>query len=389
MTTHSTRGTIAASAFFLAVLVFVAGCRTTPPVEPVPIEAQRIIGYVVGWKPIEIEDPRRLTHINYAFAQVSDEGEIVFANNEDAPQHLAQLNAMKQQNPDLKILVSVGGWGADGFSDAAFTQEARERFARSGVALIQQHGIDGIDLDWEYPGQPGPGIKHRPEDKQNFTLMLAELRAQLDALSDEQGRTGNDRYTLTIASTDGVYFEHTEMDRLHHHLDWINIMTYDFFGPWSDITGHHTGLYRSDNPDAPDRSSAASVQRHLDEGIPADKLVLGVAFYGRGWTGVNPEQNGLHQPYERATGSYAYSVLKDEYIDQRGFERMWDDAAKAPYLWSADSTTFITYDDPESLQHKAEFVRARGLGGVMFWEHAHDRDEELLRALNQHLRPAS
>ncbi len=379
-------GGLAGLAGLAAVALLAAWQIQDAPAPPSDEYPYRIVGYVGGAADIWRVDAARLTHINYAFAQVSEEGEIYF-RDEDAPAHLAQIQALKAKNPDLKLLVSVGGWGADGFSDAALTKASRERFARSAVEFVKRYALDGIDLDWEFLGQPRPGITHRAEDEQNFTLLLKTVRTRLDALSDRRGLAGAERYLLTIASNDDqAYFDHTEMNQLHVYLDFINVMTYDFFSSGSPTTGHHTGLYRSGHPDAPVRTAAAAARRHLDAGIPPDKIVLGVAFYGRGWTGVRPEQSGLHQPYERFTRAYSYSTLADEYINKRGFTRYWDAAAKAPYLWNPDSTTFISYDDPESLRHKVAFVKEKGLGGVMFWAYHHDDDAgTLLSTLYENL----
>lgn len=345
----------------------------------------RLVGYVTGRTDIRTVEATRLTHINYAFAQVSEAGRIVF-DNDEAPAHLTQLHALKAQNPTLKLIVSVGGWGADNFSDAALTDASRRRFAESAARLVETYALDGIDLDWEFPGQPGPGIGHRPEDKQNFTLLLQAVRAQLDALSDAHERTGDARYLLTIASNDDeAYFEHTEMSEVHPHLDFVNIMTYDFFSSGSVITGHHAGLRASAHPGAPERTVVAAVERHLAAGIPARKIVLGVAFYGRGWSGVQPERRGLNQPYEQFAGAFSYAELVRRFVGKRGFERHWDEAASAPYLWNPDSTTFISYEDPESLRQKVEFVRSRGLGGVMFWEYSNDLNGTLLDVLSEPL----
>lgn len=352
---------------------------------PAPRPKYKIIGYVGGRTNIYGISAEKLTHINYAFAQVSAAGELMF-RNASAPAHLSQLQALKARNPALKIIVSVGGWGADNFSDAALTDEARDKFARSAVDFVKRYALDGIDLDWEYPGQPGPGIKYRAEDKENFTLMLKAIRQQLDALSDERKRVGVDRYTLSIASTNGRYFEQTKMDKLHVYLDWINIMTYDFYTSGAKTTGHHTGLYQSASDVNASRNTAASVKQHLEAGIPSQKLVIGAAFYGRGWTGVKPENNGISQPFEKYAGEYSYSILVRDYFDKQGFKRQWDGVAKAPYLWNPASATLISYDDPESLKAKAAFVKAQRLGGMMYWEHSHDPSEVLLNAIYGYLR---
>ena len=370
-------------ALMLVVLTFLAGCQIgRTPARLGPPHEYRVIGYVGGGADIWRIDAARLTHINYAFARVSEAGEIYF-HRDRSPAHIAQLQALKRKNPHLKLLVSVGGWGADHFSDAALSDSSRQKFAQSAVDMVERYALDGIDLDWEYPGQPGPGIKYREEDRENFTLMLKTVREHLDSLSNVRGLVGENRLLLTIASNDDAgYFEHTEMEKLHVYLDFINVMTYDFFTSGSKTTGHHTGLLSSAHSDAPPRTAEAAINLHLGAGIPSNKIVLGVAFYGRGWTGVKGERTGLNQPYERFTRAYSYRDLLENYIDRRGFARYWDEAAKAPYLWNPDSTTFISYEDTESLRNKAEFVRAHDLGGIMYWEHSHDPDEELLGAIH-------
>ena len=367
---------------FIATLL--AGCQIgKTPTQKGPAHPFRVIGYVRADTEIWRIDASKLTHINYAFAKVNEAGEIYFQGDRHAGQ-IAQLQALRERNPHLKIIVSVGGWGADHFSDAALTDSSRHKFAWSGIEVIDMYDLDGIDLDWEYPGQPGPGIKYREEDRENFTLMLKTMREQLDKLSAARGREGADRYLLTIASNDDErYFEHTEMEKLHAYLDFINVMTYDFFSSGSRMTGHHTALFRSDREDAPERSAEFAVNLHLNAGIPPTKVVLGVAFYGRGWTGVENKQLGLNQPFERFTRAYAYRELVERYIGRRGFERQWDDSARAPFLWNADSTTFISYEDTVSLRYKAEFVRDHGLGGIMYWQHGHDPDELLLGAIHE------
>lgn len=331
-------------------------------------------------------DVEKLTHINYSFANVNEEGKIFFRDELEAAQRLARLQKLKAKNPDLKLLVSVGGWGADGFSDAARTTESRNIFSESAVDLIKTYGLDGIDVDWEFPGQPGPGIKYRPEDKQNFTLMMKSLRTHLDSLSNVRGLTGDDRFLLTIASNDNqAFFDHTEMGEVQQYLDFVNVMSYDMFSVGSETTGHHTGLYQS-SPDAPTRTTEAAIQRHLNAGIPANKVVLGAAFYGRSWSGVKPKNNGLYQAFEEFYEFISYTKLQAEFIGKNGFERYWDEGAKAPYLWNPDKQIMITYEDPESLKHKTEYIKEMGLGGVMYWHHSYDPSEKLLETLYNGLR---
>jgi chitinase len=345
----------------------------------------RIVAYVAGWSMPAVIHPEKLTHINFAFAEITPAGRAQLANGE-LEASLRRLVALKMTNPRLKVIVSIGGWMADGFSDAALTESSRALFADSAVDLLRRFSADGIDLDWEYPGQGVAGIKYRAEDRQNFTRLLEMLRSKLDAASVTQGRTGAGRYTLSIASADREYFDHTEMDRLHVYLDWINVMSYDFFNSLTPTTGHHAGLYRAAATVPTDRDADDSVKQHLAAGVPSEKIVLGVAFYGRGFAGVQPIDNGLEQPYERFEGAHDYSELAEKFIGKQGFVRYWDDRAKAPYLWNSASRTFITYDDPRSIGIKARYVKAHRLGGMMFWELSEDRNDELLDVIARSMR---
>ena len=342
-------------------------------------EPFRIVAYVAGWSMPTVIHAEKLTHINFAFAQIDSSGRVRLGGP-DATTRLAKLVALKQASPRLKVIVSVGGWMAEGFSDAAATEASRTVFVDSALALLRENALDGIDLDWEYPGQGVAGIKFRNEDKRNFTLLLKALR---DGLDTESAARGRERYLLTIASTNREYFAHTQMDELHVHLDWINIMSYDLFNSLTPVTGHHAGLYRSRGAAATDRNADAAVSEHVAAGIPARKLVLGVAFYGRSFAGTTPLNHGLDQPYERYDTDHSYAELVEKFIGKRGFVRYWDDRAKAPYLWNAASRTFISYEDPRSIEIKTRYAIDRGLGGMMFWELSQDRNDELLDAITR------
>lgn len=366
---------MARAAVLVGAILCSADCAASAP-EPAP-QPFRIVAYVAGWSPPPVIHPEKLTHINFAFAKIDGDGKVGFEDPNFAPT-LKSLLALKMLNPQLKVIVSVGGWEADGFSDAALTDASRAAFAESAVELLREHAVDGMDLDWEYPGQGVAGIKYRAEDKRNFTLLLQTLRGQLDAASDAERRTGRDRYVLTIASADREFFDHTEMEKLHVFLDWLNIMSYDFFNSLTSTTGHHAGLHASEFAAPTDRNADKSGRQHLAAGIPADKLVLGVAFYGRGFAGVKPLNNGLNQPYQRYEGDHSYAELVEKLIGSQGFVRHWDERAKAPFLWNGAARTFITYDDPQSIRAKADYVRENRLGGMMFWELSQDRNDELL-----------
>ena len=360
-------------------------CNTSGKAKNQAIQnpAYKIVGYVAGWSgmPIQNVDASKLTHINYAFADI-DKGKIVLRLKTDSL-NLVQLVAMKAQNPDLKVIISIGGWAwSNWFSDAALTTESRTGFGKSAIELMQKYKLDGIDLDWEYPGQIGEDNGFRPEDKQNFTLLLGEIRRQLDELET----TSKMHYLLTIATGgDQQYIDHTELGETQKHLDFINVMTYDFYSGLDSVTGHHANLYDSKQAPSLSKSAMASVERHLKAGVPANKIVLGIPFYGRMWTGVNAQNNGLYQKAKSVGAIVDYNIIADKYLN-KGFERFWDESAKAPYLWDRDSTRFISYEDTTSLGIKLRFVEEKGLGGAMFWEYSLDKNNELLNTINKYLK---
>lgn len=344
----------------------------------------KIIGYVAGWRDnwsTDMIDAEKLTHINYAFADIED-GRVVSINENDT-HNFQILDSLKSENPDLKILISVGGWTRSTFfSDAALTEDSRRVFAESAIEFMKTYDLDGIDLDWEYPGQAGAGNVYRAADKENFTLMLKKLRELLDEQTKIDGREDNP-YLLTIATgASKSFLENTEMHRSHQYLDFINVMTYDYHTGGSPIAGHHTNLFPSASPHFTGSSADQSIQWHIDAGIPSHKLVLGVAFYGRFWTDVRPQEHGLYQWTPGGEhGSLSFDELNESYMNRNNFTRFWDEEAKAPYLWNPETRKFITYDDEESLEHKADYIRARGLGGAMFWEYSNNLGEELLHIL--------
>ncbi len=279
----------------------------------------------------------------------------------------------------------MGGWGADGFSDAALTEASRAKFAQSAAELIAHNALDGIDIDWEYPSLPGPGVRHREEDRQDFTLLLEALRHRFDSLAVEQGRR-NDPYLITAALADSEFVAHVELGRIHHWLDWINLMTYDFHNSLTPTTGHASGLSRSKTSPADERSVEHAVEQFLAAGVPAGKLVVGVPFYGRVFADVQADNRGLDQPYGHFEAAPEWSRLVADFIGRNGYVRYWDDAAREPWLWNAQTRKFVSYDDPQSLALKAAYVKAHHLGGMMYWEQSQDPDGQLLGVLDQALR---
>jgi len=401
------------------VNLVLAGCASAVSSVPTPVSVpggKVIVGYYPSWAIAHdffVRDipANRLTHINYAFSNVSAAGECMLGDaaadverkfsaqesvNGKADSDKAafygnfnQLLELKRLYPHLQVLISIGGWTWSGnFSTAAQDAASRERFASSCIDLYLRRykGVfDGLDIDWEYPVSGGltPG---KPEDKENFTLLLGELRRQLDALEDAERR----HYLLTIAAPVGPgNIRNIELAKIAPYVDWINLMTYDFHGTWEATTNFNAPLFQpKDDPSSAALTVDAAVQAYLSAGVPADKLVLGVPFYGRGWAGVSAENNGLYQPASgaapgtREAGSYEYKDIQQHFLAT--YTRYWNTEAYVPWLYNPETQIFITYDDPQSLEAKAGYARDQELAGIMIWELSQG-DEALLEAIYQGL----
>jgi chitinase len=351
-------------------------------------EAPAIVGYVFprdgALKPGQI-DARGLDRINYAFASTKD-GRLVSGSQADV-QNLALLVALKKENPSLRILISVGGWlGSGDFSDIALTAQSRKVFVNSVMDFIAHNDLDGLDVDWEYPGQPGAVHTYRAEDMQNFTLLLKELRNRFT----QQGKADGRRLYLTIAAgASDEYLAHTEMDKVQGYVDAVNLMAYDYNeGPAHGRTTHQAPLFV--DPDSPIQESAdTSVRAFEQAGVPAAKLILGVPFYGRSWEQVSNTNHGLFQPGKPAARDFIPFAEINGSLIGHGFTRFWDALASAPYLYSPDQKIFISYEDPESLARKCSYVLAHRLGGVMFWEYSDDPNGVLLGVIEHALHRSS
>ncbi len=347
-----------------------------------------IIAYVFPRdRPIQPDEiaAAQLTRINYAFSIIK-EGRMVEGSPTDAA-NFAALEQLKQRNPALKVLVSVGGWlGSGNFSDMALTPASRSLFIQSVVEFLQRYHLDGLDIDWEYPGLVGAGNRFRPEDGANFTSLLRELRERFDReRTPPQGR-----WLLSVAAgASDQYLAHTEMGIDQRYLDDINLMTYDFYEP-SDhgITGNHAALF-TDPRDPRGQSADASVRAFERSGVPARKLVLGVPFYGHLWGKVPPATHGLFQPGSPVPDTDAsYATITGGMIGH-GFVRYWDQASAVPFLYSESQHQFVSYEDPVSLARKCAYVRQQGLAGVMFWEYFGDPSGVLLKAVHEGLQQPS
>jgi chitinase len=369
---------------FTAGLLLALACTSKNQNPEDETKSYHIVGYVAGWKEINPKNfpAEKLTHINYAFANVDENGVVTHmeGRKEKDSINFVKLQELKIKNPDLKILVSIGGWThSKGFSDAVLTEEGRKKLTASGIDFLMKYKLDGLDYDWEYPAFPGDNNPYRPEDKENFVAMLKSFREALDSLGNLQDK----HYLSTIASGGfREYLEVNDLAKAQEYLDFINIMAYDFYTAGDAMTGHHANLFPNGSKG---RSAQTTVQEHIEFGVPAGKLVLGVPFYGRMWKNVPPHENGLFQAGEFKMGLpyvqiYALST-------NSAYTRFWDKNASAPYLYSKKDSTWITYEDEESLALKMNYVKEQGLAGVMFWEMSEDNTGTLLDALFLALKP--
>ena len=432
---------VAALATLTAVAVAIPLAAAGPLSSAVGRSASgsRVVGYFIEWgiygrnykvKDVETSgSAAKLTTINYAFGNVAPDatGDVVCKLGDEWADYqkpwtadesvtgeavtwprpilgnFQQLQALKEQHPHLKVLISLGGWTwSKYFSDAALTKQSRQRFVSSCIDLFIRGDIpdpgwggmggpgaatgvfDGIDIDWEWPGSDGnAGNIIRAQDKENFTRLLAEFRKQLHAY----GKQTHKDYLLTAflpasaAKIDAGF----EVPDIFGFLSFGSVQGYDFHGTWESATNHQSNLYASPNdPSSPRYSDDSVVNDYLSRGAPPKEIVVGVPFYSRGWTGVAPANDGLYQaaagaaPGTWEAGVDDYKVVKQRLAD--GFTRHQDNSADAAWLF--DGTTFWTFDDPPIMQDKAQYVRQNGLGGVMFWELSGDTsDGELIGAI--------
>ena len=334
---------------------------------------KKVIGYV-GTRDLPTvreQDILSLDVINIAFAGLED-GRVVWPGCEESRDALRRI---RRVHPAIKLVLSVGGWGADGFSQAAASQAGRERLAVSAAEIAEEYGLDGIDIDWEYPGTSIAGIAACREDKQNFTLLLRQLRETLDDAGP--GRM------LTIAAGGDTYFTlQTDIPEICRYLDYVMLMTYDLQGGFQTVTGHHAALYQGRN-NLIDASVDKAVRVFGEAGLPAEKMVVGVPFYSRQWDRVKGGGDGLGQEAE-TIGHYGpdYGSLadyigladrgnpEDDIQQHAAYRRYWDAEAGVPYLF--DGSTFISYEDQQSLAGKIAYIRERDLLGIMFWEYRSD-----------------
>ncbi len=371
----------------LSLLVACAPVASPPAaVAPAPVAAAaaspasssdyKVIGYFTNWvetrKGCEFlakdVDPSAFTHINFAFAEV-DPG----PKGKAEPHFgLAPFGAAAKSrdlgNPGLKTLLSVGGWAHTDppmawlFTTMAETEKSRAEFIANSLKYVRGNGFDGIDIDWEFPGDATRG--GRPIDTKNFTLLMKEFR---EAIAKEVASGKKPALLLTIATPAGDNYKLFELGEVQKYVDWINLMTYDFAGDWDAATGMNAPNSKT-GPGVP-----TSVANYLAAGVPAHKLVLGMPTYGKTFAGVENEKPRApfksKGPKMRCTGepgSIAYFEVA-ELLKSGAFKRYWDDATLTPYAYDPKTKVWVTYDDEESFTKKLDLLEENKLAGAMFW----------------------
>lgn len=247
-------------------------------------------------------------------------------------------------NNGIKIIAGVGGYGgSDGFSPMAADSISRENFIDNIVNYCLSNDLDGIDLDWEYPGS---------SDRNNFTLLVKELREAFDS-------NGISTISAAIPSTD--WNDGYDIPQLKNYLDWFGVMTYDFYGPWENTSGHDSPLYSSRHQYS---SAKRSMDYYIGKGMPKDKMCLGVHFVG-----YNLNSSGL---FESNNSGSAISYTNANAKISQGWIYNWDEICKVPYLINSSGTNLITYSDTNAVKLKSEFVVQNSLKGLIIWKIGED-----------------
>ncbi len=335
---------------------------------------QRIVGYIDGTAGISSLPPaNRLTHLMVAFASIDANGNLIFPISID----FAAINALKTQNPALKILLSVGGWEwSQPFTPVASDATKRTTFANSCKQKCIDYNLDGIDIDWEWPG--GGNTIPNANDRNNFTALVHSVRLALNSLTTTTGKP----YELTCyAPADNASIAIWDLAALKNDFNFFNVQGYDLHGPWEPKTGHQSGLHR--NPLGPDDglNQAQVLGVYAAAGVPKSQLLVGAPFYGHAWTATSFAQNGLFQS-ANSFGPMTYASIVAGPAKQ--YLRTWDNDAKVPWLFDAIGThRVITYDDPQAIFEKANYSRSNGYAGVFFWQLGGDNtDRQLLITLS-------
>lgn len=323
----------------LGVLVSCGSVKSGEEVVAASRDSKVVVAYVTSWSEV-MPDPQYMTHINYAFGHVNESFNGVKIDNEE---RLKQIVDLRKQKPELKVLLSIGGWGSGRFSEMAANDEYRRAFAADCDRVVKKFALDGIDIDWEYPTSSMANISSSPDDTENFTLLMQDIRA---AIGNEKELT-----LATVASARYIDFK-----AILPSVDFVNIMAYDM----ASAPKHHSALYPSGH--SGDITSDGAVTAHLKAGVPPSKLVMGMPFYGRGGDGYPSFQD-----YNKVGNT------DTQYTEK------WDEVAQVPYLADKNDTLVFGFENPRSLAIKCQYILDKDLLGGMYWDYSGDNEQGDLR----------
>lgn len=335
-----------------------------------PTHGKRVVMYYPDWRgnPDISAYASRITHLLYAFIYLDANGNCVAPSSNST---INYLKSLRTSYPHLKLVYSVGGWTwSENFPAVAANATKRQQMVTSCWNLVRSTGFNGLDLDWEHPVTGGePDTPGTAADAANYVTLLQNLRSAMQPGED---------LTIALNATDYVY-NNLQLGNMAAQLDSLYLMTYDFWGSWDTKAYHHTHLY-STSQDVYQNSASEAGLDAIAAGVPANKVVLGVAFYGRGWQNVAAgSTNGIGQ-----AGSAGFDKTYDQIkalIGTSGYVRYWDDVAKAPYLYNG--STWIGYDDNQSACEKATFIKNNNMGGVIGWEITQNlANDDLIKGIN-------
>lgn len=339
--------------FFMPVLIAATGIIQSAAQTTTQF---RVVGYYSG-PPALIDsfEITKLTHIIFCFGGLTGNRFTIRSASDSLT--IKKMVALKEKNPSLKVMLSLGGWGGcASCSDVFNTENGRKEFAQSVKYVSSYFKTDGIDLDWEYPAIKGyPEHAYRKEDRTNFTLLLRELRFY----------NGNNYEISFAAGGFTTYIDSSvEWKEVITYVNFINIMSYDLVHGYSDTSGHHTPLYSTSQQK---ESTHNAVKMMLQQGVPPGKLVIGAAFYGRFFTINESSTVDLYMPCKFSHG-FSFKHLHDSVSEKNGFEKRWDSVAAAPYAVNPYRKLLATYDDEISVALKTNYAVENKLGGIMFWQ---------------------
>lgn len=323
----------------LGVLVSCGSVKSGEEVVAASRDSKVVVAYVTSWSEV-MPDPQYMTHINYAFGHVNESFNGVKIDNEE---RLRQIVDLRKQKPELKVLLSIGGWGSGRFSEMAANDEYRRAFAADCDRVVKEFALDGIDIDWEYPTSSMANISSSPDDTENFTLLMQDIRA---AIGNEKELT-----LATVASARYIDFK-----AILPSVDFVNIMAYDM----ASAPKHHSALYPSGH--SGDITSDGAVTAHLKAGVPPSKLVMGMPFYGSGGDGYPSFQD-----YNKVGNT------DTQYTEK------WDEVAQVPYLADKNDTLVFGFENPRSLAIKCQYILDKDLLGGMYWDYSGDNEQGDLR----------